>query len=263
VDEKVTLFWVNPTSNEFYWSYYHQDGLGNVVALTSNFQSPTQPPVVRERMSYDAFGRMTLEDANGQVQSASSYGNRFFFTGREYLAEVGTYDYRNRVYSAELGRFLQTDPIRFEAGDVNLVRYVGNRVSLLTDPLGLLPPGVPIELDPSFQTSPPGNSPPTSNLRPNLASAVSGLAALINFDDCTQKNCKENCKLCANTKYGVAVAALTLGGAAGVIGTNLFGGVQSVGFATLSISELTVKYKIAIGLCDKKPSTKPPGCCKE
>lgn len=33
------------------------------------------------------------------------------FTGREFLKEVGLYDYRNRVYSQELGRFLQTDPI--------------------------------------------------------------------------------------------------------------------------------------------------------
>jgi hypothetical protein len=53
------------------------------------------------------------------------------------LKEANLYDYRNRVYSAELGRFLQTDPIRFNAGDYNLYRYVGNRVSLLFDPTGL------------------------------------------------------------------------------------------------------------------------------
>ena len=39
--------------------------------------------------------------------------NRFLFTGREYLKEVNLYDYRNRIYSPELGRFLQTDPIGF------------------------------------------------------------------------------------------------------------------------------------------------------
>jgi RHS repeat-associated protein len=48
------------------------------------------------------------------------------FTGREWIGEIGIYDYRNRIYSPELGRFLQTDPIRFEAGDVNLYRYVFN-----------------------------------------------------------------------------------------------------------------------------------------
>jgi uncharacterized protein RhaS with RHS repeats len=41
------------------------------------------------------------------------------------------------VYSAELGRFLQTDPIRFDAGDVNLYRYVYNNPVNLWDPLGL------------------------------------------------------------------------------------------------------------------------------
>jgi RHS repeat-associated protein len=45
---------------------------------------------------------------------------------------------RNRVYSAELGRFLQTDPIRFSAGDGNLYRYVGNNPINLIDPFGLL-----------------------------------------------------------------------------------------------------------------------------
>jgi len=59
------------------------------------------------------------------------------FTGREWIAEVGLYDYRNRVYSAELGRFIQTDPIRFDAGDVNLYRYVFNGPINLSDPLGL------------------------------------------------------------------------------------------------------------------------------
>jgi hypothetical protein len=41
------------------------------------------------------------------------------------------------VYSAELGRFLQTDPIRFDAGDGNLYRHVNNNPVNLIDPLGL------------------------------------------------------------------------------------------------------------------------------
>jgi uncharacterized protein RhaS with RHS repeats len=49
------------------------------------------------------------------------------------------YDYRNRVYSATLGRFLQTDPIRFEAGDGNLYRYVTNNPAQWRDAEGLAP----------------------------------------------------------------------------------------------------------------------------
>lgn len=37
----------------------------------------------------------------------------------------------------QLGRFLQSDPIRFNAGDVNLYRYVANNPINLSDPLGL------------------------------------------------------------------------------------------------------------------------------
>ena len=55
----------------------------------------------------------------------------------QWLAPLGLYDYRNRTYSPTLGRFLQTDPIRFEAGDVNLYRYVFNNPVNWVDPLGL------------------------------------------------------------------------------------------------------------------------------
>ena len=63
--------------------------------------------------------------------------NRFLFTGREWLSQVGLYDYRNRVYSAQIGRFLQTDPIRFSAGDVNIYRYCGNEPLNWVDTYGL------------------------------------------------------------------------------------------------------------------------------
>jgi RHS repeat-associated protein len=55
----------------------------------------------------------------------------------QWIAELGLYDYRNRVYSAELGRFLQTGPIRFDVGDVNLYRYVANDTINDNDPDGL------------------------------------------------------------------------------------------------------------------------------
>ena len=60
------------------------------------------------------------------------------FTGREYLQEIELYDYRNRVYSAQLGRFLQPDPMRFDAGDANIYRYVSNDPVNGIDPYGLI-----------------------------------------------------------------------------------------------------------------------------
>lgn len=38
---------------------------------------------------------------------------------------IGDYDFRNRVYSPSLGRWLSNDPIGFRAGDVNTFRYAG------------------------------------------------------------------------------------------------------------------------------------------
>ena len=112
-------------------AYYHHDGLGSTIALTGGTGQ------LLESYRYDAFGAATVYDSSGSALPASPRGNRFLFTGREWLSQVGLYDYRNRVYSAELGRFLQTDPIRFSAGDVNLYRYVGNGVVNLVDPEGL------------------------------------------------------------------------------------------------------------------------------
>jgi RHS repeat-associated protein len=111
--------------------YYHRDGLGSTVAL-----SDATGQIV-ERYRYDVFDRVEIRSATGESVPVSLFGNRFHFTGREWLSEVGLYDYRNRVYSAELGRFLQTDPIRFSAGDGNLYRYVGNNPVNLYDPYGL------------------------------------------------------------------------------------------------------------------------------
>jgi RHS repeat-associated protein len=111
--------------------YYHHDGLGSTVALTD-----VQGDLV-ESYSYDVFGSVTVYDSTFSILNFSFFQNRFLFTGREWIREIGIYDYRNRIYSPELGRFLQTDPIRFEAGDVNLYRYVGNRASISSDPLGL------------------------------------------------------------------------------------------------------------------------------
>jgi RHS repeat-associated protein len=115
--------------------YYHHDGLGSTVALTDAAGAKI------ESYTYDVFGTVSIFDAAGFPQSSSTAGNRFLFTGREWITELGLYDYRNRVYSAELGRFLQTDPIQFDAGDVNLYRYVFNNPINLVDPSGLLMEG--------------------------------------------------------------------------------------------------------------------------
>ena len=89
-----------------------------------------------ESYTYSGFGVPTIRNSQGGVIAASSVGNRSLFTGREYLAGIGIYDYRNRMYSAALGRFLQTDPRRLKSGDINFYRYAGNNPADIRDPNG-------------------------------------------------------------------------------------------------------------------------------
>jgi RHS repeat-associated protein len=112
-------------------AYYHHDGLGSTIALTG------ENGELLESYLYDAFGAASVYDSSASALPASPRGNRFLFTGREWLSQVGLYDYRNRVYSAQIGRFLQTDPIRFSAGDGNIYRYVANNPIKFIDPMGL------------------------------------------------------------------------------------------------------------------------------
>jgi len=111
--------------------YYHHDGLGSTVALTDSTGN------VVESYTYDVYGQPSFLSATYHLLPTSSVTNRFLFTGREYLADLALYDYRHRFYSPSLGRFLQTDPLRFDAEDVNLYRYVENNAVNIIDPLGL------------------------------------------------------------------------------------------------------------------------------
>jgi RHS repeat-associated protein len=111
---------------------YHLDRMGNVSFLLDSDGDGI------ERYTYDAFGAPSVTDWDGNnPRSYSWYGNRFMFTGREYFPEFGLYDYRNRFYYPTIGRFLQTDPIGFDAGDMNLFRYCGSDPINGSDPLGL------------------------------------------------------------------------------------------------------------------------------
>lgn len=125
-DEVLTR--VTPSGSTF----YHHDALGSTIALTGGTGAVT------ERYSYDVYGVPTFKDASNTIVGSSASGNRFLFTGREYIAvqNLRLYDYRNRFYLPKTGRFLQTDRLRFKAGDINLYRYVLNNPIRFADPQG-------------------------------------------------------------------------------------------------------------------------------
>jgi RHS repeat-associated protein len=111
--------------------YYHADGLGSVTEITDS------SGLQAESYNYDVYGTSAIYNGNGVVTNASGIGNRLMFTGRDCDKNTGWYNYRYRYYNADLGRFVQTDPISLNGGDHNLYRYCLSDPVNLIDPLGL------------------------------------------------------------------------------------------------------------------------------
>jgi RHS repeat-associated protein len=125
IDQPIAI--VTPTVEY----YYHFDGLGSVIALSDSTGN------VVETYAYSPYGK---------VSQASSVGNPYLYTGREYDDEAGLYHYRTRYYDPEFGRFLQIDPTGYAVG-LNLYAYVRNNPTRYVDPYGLAPqiPEIPPE----------------------------------------------------------------------------------------------------------------------
>jgi RHS repeat-associated protein len=141
--------------NTWNWYFFQNDREGSIIALTDNAGT------ILERYRYDAFGAPLVFGGppSWSARPATIYDNRFLFTGREYAASYHStntpfkfYEYRARAYNPALGRFTSEDPKLFDAGDLNLFRYCRNDPLDLTDPLGLISPG----LEAALETTVPG-----------------------------------------------------------------------------------------------------------
>jgi RHS repeat-associated protein len=111
--------------------YYHHDHLNSTIAVTDESGNAV------EQYRYDVFGQPFFYSPDGAPRAESAIGTRFLFTGREWLDSLGLYDYRHRIYSPSLGRFLQVDPLGFGAGGVNLYLYSTSTILVALDQFGL------------------------------------------------------------------------------------------------------------------------------
>jgi RHS repeat-associated protein len=112
-------------------NYYFQDASGSTSHLADANGN------LLEWYRYDLDGTPVFYDANNNQLSASNYSVRHLFTGQQWYSELGLYDLRNRFYSPDIGRFLQSDPIDFDGDPTNLYRYSGNNPIIYGDPSGL------------------------------------------------------------------------------------------------------------------------------
>lgn len=102
--------------------FYMFDHLGSVRELTDSSGT------IRARYDYDPYGRRTK--LSGDMEAD------FGFTGHYYHATSGLHLAPYRAYDADLGRWLNRDPIA-EAGGLNLYGYAANNPVNHVDPLGL------------------------------------------------------------------------------------------------------------------------------
>ncbi len=104
-------------------SYYHFDAHGSTACLTNSRQTVTDSYI------YRPFG-------NG---SGGTTKNSFYYLGRYgyYYEGYNVFLYvRNRWYDTDLCRWFSKDPTKYDSGDWNLYRYVGNNPVNLGDPSG-------------------------------------------------------------------------------------------------------------------------------
>ena len=91
---------------------------------------------VVERYAYSAYGTPTITDGAGAVQTVSSEGNRYLYTGREWDEGLSLYHYRARMYDSEGGRFCSRDPIGFEGSKWLLHEFLDGNPTNRLDPDG-------------------------------------------------------------------------------------------------------------------------------
>ncbi len=173
-----------------------------------------------ESSTYDPYGQPSLFDATGAPLTASAFGNRLLFTGREYDAETGLYYNRHRYQDPKTGRWVSREPF---ANEWNLYRYVLNSPTNWIDPwgrdlyspqppafngtdlLGGWSPGLSIDI-------PTSNPQGLSDWTPPFQNPLTGPDLMPGPAIGTEAGQKLQKSQCSNSTEGVGPGVLTAGG---------------------------------------------------
>ncbi len=122
IDEPIAVVTMPSEAKE----YFHTDRQDSVVAMSDSFGNLVEGPY-----AYDAYGNCFIG-----LTACNSAGEPYRFTGRRFDAETGLYYYRARYYDPGKGRFLQADPVGYNA-DLNIYTYADNDPTNKDDPKGM------------------------------------------------------------------------------------------------------------------------------
>jgi RHS repeat-associated protein len=118
--------------------YALQDGNWNTTALIVASGVPgASVGDILQRFVYTPFGEVDIRNADWSAAAGAAAAWQHLFQGLKFSDVTGLAYVRNRDYSASLGRFIELDPIGFNAGDNNWYRFVGNGPLGRVDPSGL------------------------------------------------------------------------------------------------------------------------------
>lgn len=120
VDEPLVWYMGSGTTDR---RFLHHDRQGSVIAWSDGSGATNASQIY----SYGPWGEPGDNWATG--------GSRFRYTGQIAFPALQLYYYKARFYDPVLGRFLQTDPVGYDAG-LNLYGYVDGDPLNATDPSG-------------------------------------------------------------------------------------------------------------------------------
>ena len=126
------------SSEDYVYCYDANGNVGQLVAWEADYGNASGNDWHSDRLvasyEYDPYGDIVDQDG------AYADANPFRFSTKYWDDETGLGYWGRRYYNPRLGRWMSRDP-KSEDGGLNLYACCRNRPTILTDAIGLMPPG--------------------------------------------------------------------------------------------------------------------------